>query len=233
MPEIRKIDGETWSFEEGGVRFFLLVGTERALLIDSGMQTRNAKELARELTDLPLSLLNTHADRDHVGSNGEFEEFYMHPSEYTNFYGKNGGQSYGGRILPVWDGEVMDLGGRKLRIIALPGHTPGSIAVLDEKYRRLFSGDPVQDGRIFMFGPAREMHAYVQSLNRLAAFAGEFDEIYPSHGTCPVYPDLIPKLAEAAERILAGGAEGKREEMFGNPVCAYDMGIATFLCDGE
>ena len=38
-----KIDGQTWSFEESGVRFFLLAGSERALLIDSGMQTRQQR----------------------------------------------------------------------------------------------------------------------------------------------------------------------------------------------
>lgn len=224
------IDAQTWRFEEDGVRFFLLAGSERALLIDSGMQTRNAKELAQALTDLPLSLLNTHADPDHIGSNGEFDEFYMHPAECVNFYGK---QKRDGKILPVWDGDVLDLGGRPLRVIALPGHTPGSIALLDEANRRLFSGDPVQDGRIFMFGECREMHAYIHSLRRLKNMAGQFDEIYPSHGSCPVSPGLIPRLIAAAEEILTGGAEATPENMFGQPVAAYDMGVATFLCDGK
>lgn len=226
--EIKQIDKDTWIFDEGGVRFFLLRGSERALLIDSGMQTHNAVELARELTDLPLRLLNTHADVDHIGSNAEFEEFYMHPSEYVNFYGKN---RQSGRAVPVWDGDILDLGGRPLRVIAMPGHTPGSIAVLDEKNRRLFSGDPVQDGRIFMFGEGRQMQAYIHSLRRLMKFSGLFDEIYPSHGSCPVKPELIPRLADAAEQILAGNARGVRDEMFGQPILAFDMGAATFLCD--
>ena len=38
--DIQKIDGQTYAFDEGGVRFFLLLGTEKALLIDSGMMTR-------------------------------------------------------------------------------------------------------------------------------------------------------------------------------------------------
>ncbi len=223
-----EIDKQTWRFEEDGVRFFLLMGTERALLVDSGMQTRNAKELAEALTDLPLSLLNTHADPDHIGSNGEFDEFYMNPAECVNFYGK---QQRNGKILPVWDRDVIDLGDRPLRVIALPGHTPGSIAVLDETNRRLFSGDPVQDGRIFMFGACREMHAYIHSLHRLESMAGLFDEIYPSHGSCPVSPSLIPQLVTAEEEILAGKAEGTPENVFGQPITAYDMGVATFLCD--
>lgn len=230
MTKTVQIDERTWIFEEDGVRFFLLTGTKKALLIDSGMQTHNAKELAEGLTDLPISLLCTHTDLDHTGSNGEFEEFFLHPSECAYFYGQ---QSQHGRTVPVWDGDILDLGGRALRVIAMPGHTPGSIAVLDEANRRLFSGDPVQDGRIFMFGEGREMHAYLQSLKRLEAFSGRFDEIYPSHGSCPVTPGIIPKLIEAAGCILSGNAHGKRETVFGRPVIAYEMDVATFLCDAE
>ena len=225
---INRIDENIWSFEEPGVRFFLLAGTERALLIDSGMQTRNAKELAEKITSLPLSLLNTHADPDHIGSNSEFDSFYMHPAEASNYYNS---QKRTGSILPVWDGDIIDLGDRPLRIITLPGHTPGSIAVLDVKSRRIFTGDPVQDGRIFMFGVQRELHAYRHSLLKLQKHAESFDEIYPSHGTCPVKPSLIMELYEAAGKILDGQITGQQGDMFGNPIVAYDVGSATFLCD--
>ena len=221
------IDENTWIFKEGGVRFFLLVGTERALLIDSGMETRNAKELAQELTDLPVSLLNTHADPDHIGSNDEFDRFYMHPAEASNYYNS---QKQTGTIVPVWDGDILDLGDRPLCIITLPGHTPGSIAVLDEKNRRIFTGDPVQDGRIFMFGVQRELHAYRHSLLKLQNYAEVFDEIYPSHGTCPLKPSIIMELHEAAGKILDGQLTGQPGDMFGNPITVYDAGPATFLC---
>ena len=225
---INHIDENTWSFEEPGVRFFLLTGTERALLIDSGMQTHNAKELAEELTALPLSLLNTHADPDHIGSNDEFDSFYMHLAEASNYYNS---QKRTGTMLPVWDGDVIDLGDRPLRVIMLPGHTPGSIAVLDEKNRRIFTGDPVQDGRIFMFGVQRELHAYRHSLLKLQKYADAFDEIYPSHGTCPVKSPLIMELYKAAGKILDGQITGQQGDMFGNSIVVYDMGTATFLCD--
>ena len=84
--QVIQIDGHTWRIEEERVRFFLLEGEERALLIDSGMQVKNAREIAEGLTKLPVSLLITHGDRDHVGSNGEFTVFYMHPEEASNYY---------------------------------------------------------------------------------------------------------------------------------------------------
>ena len=60
-PNIIQMDAQTWIFDEGGVRFFLLTGDKEALLIDSGMETQNARELAQSLTKLPIRLLNTHA----------------------------------------------------------------------------------------------------------------------------------------------------------------------------
>lgn len=234
--DIKRVDRNTWSFEEPIVRFFLLTGTERALLIDSGMDTHNAKEIANELlakerTALPLSLLITHADRDHIGSNDEFESFYMAPAEAAHYYNAEKRKNM---FLPVWDGDIIDLGGRPLRVIEIPGHTPGSIAILDEKNRRLFSGDSVQNGEIFMFGAQREMRAYRHSLLKLQKFTKSFDEVFPSHGTCPVNPDIIMELYDAAGKILNGQMTGKRREgMFGTPITAYEAGPAVFLCDPE
>ena len=225
-----QIDQNTWVFEEPIVRFFLLAGTKRAILIDSGMMTENARELAQEKTELPILLLNTHADMDHIGSNAEFEEFYMHPAEASNFYNT---QKRTGKMIPVWDGNQIDLGDRPLQIISLPGHTTGSIAVLDKNNRRLFSGDPVQDGNIFMFGVQREIHAYRHSLLKLWNQRDLFDEIYPSHGSWPLKPEKIMSLYEVSGRILNGEYTGKPEEIHGTQVVIYDTGEAIFLCDRE
>lgn len=227
---IEQIDSSTWAVNEEGVRFFLLAGKEKALLIDSGMQTEDAKGIAESLTELPIALLNTHADPDHIRCNGQFEAAYMHPSEAVNYYHSQRRQE---EIIPVWDKDVLDLGERPLEIIHIPGHTPGSIAVLDVKNRRLFSGDPIQDGMIFMFGIQREMRAYRHSLKRLEGYGERFDEIYPSHGTCPVSPDMIGKLYDASGDILDGKIPGEEGERFGQKIMVYDVGIARFLCDGK
>ena len=113
------------------VRFYLFCGETKAALIDSGMTTENAREIAEGLTQLPLIMINTHADRDHVAGNPAFEESYMAPAEEDNYRVNH----KDGRIVPVGEGDVIDLGGRTLRVIDIPGHTPGSIALLDEKNR--------------------------------------------------------------------------------------------------
>ncbi len=61
--------------------------------------------------------------------------------------------------------------------------------------------------------------------------AERFDEIYPSHGTCPVKPDIIGKLYAASEEIIDGRIEGRDGELFGSPIWIYDAGTAKFICD--
>ena len=226
--EIIKINEDTWRIEEEGVRFFLLAGEKKALLIDSGMQVHNAKEIAESLVNLPIELLNTHADMDHVGSNDEFDSFYMNPAEASNYYNTN---KKTGTIIPVSDGDIIDLGGREREFVTRPGHTPGSIAALDRNNKVLVSGDPIQDGDIFMFGVQREMHAYLLSLEKLEKYKDRFDTIYPSHGTFPVGPELIDALHEGAVRVMKGEAEGIDAEFHGTKIKRYDVGVAAFLCD--
>ena len=224
--QIIQIDGNTWRIEDGGVRLFLLTGTKRALLIDAGMNLTDARGIAQGLTDLPVELLNTHADRDHVACNRQFEHFFMHPAEGSNYYH---GPVAAGEMIPVWDGDVIDLGERPLQVIHIPGHTPGSIALLDVTKRVLYSGDSVQAGNIFMFGVQREFHAYVCSLERLEGMTDRFDTIYPSHSTFPVSPAVIPVLKEAAKKVLAGELKGVPAEVHGRTVTRYDAGAAGFL----
>lgn len=222
-----KINDTTYRYEDKGVRFYLLLGSDYALLLDSGMQVRNAKELVAQVTTLPVKLFNTHTDPDHIGSNEEFDEVMMNPAELVNYRKPHTSQS----IIPVYDGDIIDIGGRPLKAIHLPGHTPGSTALLDMNSGMLFSGDPVQDGKIFMFGPMRELSAYILSLRRLMTFNDEISEIYPCHGTCPVSKEIIPKLIEGAERVERGEVTAEPLEMFGHKVAAYNIGAAVLLCD--
>ena len=227
MNEWIRIDDNTYLYEDGGVRFFLLIGKEYALLVDSGMQVRNAKELASSITDKEIRLFNTHTDPDHIGSNDEFDEVMMNPAELVNY-----GKPYSSKsILPVYDGDIIDLGERELLAIALPGHTPGSTALLDKNNGMLFSGDPIQDGKIFMFGPMRDISSYILSLRRLLELKEDILKIYPSHGTYPLDISIVDKLIEGAQRVENNEISAKQVELFGNKINAYDIGVATLLCE--
>ena len=224
------LDDRTWRYDEAGVRFFLVAGDERAALLDSGMQTHNARDLAAQVTDLPLLLVHTHCDMDHVGSDAQFEDVYLSLAELVHPQAPRDWQ----HIHPLWDGDVIDLGHRELEVIELPGHTPGSLAFLDRATGWLFSGDPIQrDGRIFMFGPMRSMPAYIHSMERLKMRAHEITAIWPCHATCPVDVQAIDELIEGAKAVEHGEVPYTTDDVHGNPVRAYDVGTSVLLCNAE
>ncbi|MDR1064978.1 MAG: MBL fold metallo-hydrolase, partial [Oscillospiraceae bacterium] len=127
--EVIKISEGAWRIEDGMVRCFLFAGESRALLVDTGMSGGELLAEVRALTSLPVTLVNTHADGDHTGANGQFNEAYMHPAEFTYYYEDDGNRVPPARAL--WDGDVIDLGGRSFEVFVIPGHTNGSLALLD------------------------------------------------------------------------------------------------------
>ena len=226
MTNVIQINKDTWQIDEDFVRWFLLSGEKEAVLIDTGV-IGNAREVAEKLTKLPLRVINTHADRDHIAGNKAFETFYMHPADFAQYYHQMPLQN----AEALWDGEVINLGGRELEIIHTPGHTCGSVAVLDHKYRFLFSGDPVQTGDIYMFGPYRNMQAYIKSIERLLKRKDEFDLIFPCHAECPLKNDILEPLKTEAEEVLAGKHSSETLELHGSKIRRVKTGHAGFLLD--
>lgn len=224
--QIVEISKGFWRFEENGVRAFLIAGTEKAMLVDTGFGTGDIREVVTSLTDLPLQLVNTHTDRDHIGCNGLFDEAWMHPAEYDRYHQKDGPKL---TARPLWEGDEIQLGGRTFEVVLIPGHTPGSIALLDAAHRLLIGGDSVQTGAIFMFGPGRNLPAYIESMKKLDAMRARFDLVYPSHGEVPVSADILPGLIEGAQRLLRGELSGSKPDRPGLEALLYDVGVAKFL----
>lgn len=189
-----------WCFAQQGVRCFLLAGEPFSLLIDACFGG-NLAALCQRRTGGPVRLVLTHGDRDHVGCMDQFDEVYMHPAEYAHFAAKNGREP---QVHPLWEGEFLQTGEYCLQVLHLPGHTPGSIALLERKRRFLIAGDCVQAAPVYMFGPGRNMAAYRDSLTRLWERRGEFDVIYASHGPLTVPASLVEGLYTFATEAAAG-----------------------------
>lgn len=227
--EIVKINEHTWRIEDSFVRYFLLEGDQKALLIDSGGTTPDAKEIACSLTKLPLSLLNTHGDGDHTAGNAAFDRFMMHKADWDTM--KIFNRYPGAALEEIRDGQVIDLGGRPLRIIAIPGHTLGSVAILDEKYRVLYTGDSVQSGAIFMSGEHRDPSAFLDSLGKLLSFRGEYDTVYPSHGEAALPAIQVEKVKNAWQMVLDGKVEVREQNLHGNLIHLYQTADCGFICE--
>jgi len=70
---------EPFQFEEAIC--YLAIGNEKGVLIDTGTGLGDLKRLVGELTDLPVSVINTHTHWDHIGANSQFDDIacYNHP----------------------------------------------------------------------------------------------------------------------------------------------------------
>lgn len=227
--EAIQMNEKTIRIEDGFVRMFLLIGEKKALLIDSGISGTDVKKFCETLTDLPVELLNTHGDKDHVGSNQFFSSFYLHEKDAIGCGLLN--QFPKSQISFVDDGLRIDLGGRTVEIIEIPGHTKGSVAVLDIDQRVLYSGDSVQDGHIYMFGQHREPELFAASLKKLQARISDFDVIYPSHGTPVLSNDYVQKVYDAWHKVLSKEIVSKNKEIHGSMIRSYDDEDCGFYCE--
>lgn len=229
--EIIKIGENTWRIENGFVRLFLLAGSEKALLIDTGASLPNAREIAESLTDKPIELYYTHGDGDHVSGTAAFAEFHIHPADYTN--SKLGERFPDSKLIPIEDGEKVDLGGRVVEMVHIPGHTYGSVAMIDTQERALYAGDSVQDGHVFMQGAHRNPPAYAASLAKLIARESEYDVVYGFHGSPELPASYVRTVAAAWDKVCAGEVEPKDFDMRGNTVLSYDCEGCGFYCNAK
>lgn len=201
---------------------YLVLGAEQALLIDSGFGLDSLKKVVDGLTCLPVILVNTHGHPDHGGGNAEFGRPLLHPDDNELYRRKCslesrleealhwGLEDAAERLqptppepLPLADGHVFDLGGRRLRVIHTPGHSRGSVCILDERTCTLFSGDNVQGMATALTEEcAANMSTYLASMEKLAGLPVK--AVCTGHMPAVLSPDYIEKKIQCARRILAG-----------------------------
>ena len=133
-------------------KMFLIRGTKRYALVDSGMGRGPLREyISQFIGDLPLVTIWTHSHGDHIG---QADQFIASSTEYVgagdreataDFLVKHGATraQIDAHLKSVVDGSKVDLGDRALEIVTVPGHTPGSIVVLDPASGNLFTGDSI------------------------------------------------------------------------------------------
>ncbi len=84
LPKITQINETTYNFQDGSTNscMYLLIGEERALLIDTGFGMTRLDDAVKEITDLPVTVVNTHGHYDHVGNNALFSDIYMSEKDF-------------------------------------------------------------------------------------------------------------------------------------------------------
>ena len=228
---VQKIAENIWSLDQKGVRAFLLVGADRAILVDTCFGG-NILSACRSVTQNPITLITTHSDGDHIGCDQQFPQQYLHSAEFGRYESRGKGELH---AMPVEEGDVFSVGDFRLEVIWIPGHTPGSIALLDRKHHFLISGDTVQNGCIFMHGDGRDLQTFRNSIAKLTQMwqEGLFDTVYPAHGDAVVKAQILADHLALAEDVLGGNAipAGPAPDWFPETVKVYRHGRAQMYYD--
>jgi glyoxylase-like metal-dependent hydrolase (beta-lactamase superfamily II) len=238
---------EPFQFEEA--ISYLVIGKDKAVVIDTGTGIGNLKQVVSELTHMPISVVNTHGHWDHIGNNYQFEEIACFNNDYcigrlrsrvenSSLQSSITGDSIW-KPLPegfdatVWEippvepttlleeGALIDLGDRTLEVIHTPGHSPGSICLLDKKNRILFTGDTFFPGPLYAYPDDVDIEAYIASVEKMKSRIDEYDYLCSGHNDPWVKGEVISRVSDAFQEIMAG--KGKYNE---------DKGIRRYYYEG-
>ncbi|HOU15058.1 MAG TPA: MBL fold metallo-hydrolase [Anaerolineae bacterium] len=200
---------DSWEIDEFDcASMFLLIGQEKAMLIDAGMGIGDLRRAVRKITDKPLVVVITHGHLDHTGNARQFDEIWIHPNDaHQPIPGdlerrrddaqrialrQKGIYPYDLTVdlrepgpdepLPVirhlYDGQQFDLGGRVVTAYECFGHSPGEMIFLDENTRTLFCGDALNYN---LFLGSISIEVAVKYLERMRDMGDRYDAIYNGH----------------------------------------------------
>lgn len=186
--------------------FYLVLGRDADCLIDGGWGFSSSLDSLRPDPDKPLIAIASHSHSDHIGLLHLAGRRYAHAAEAAIFADPDpvatqalpyidglAALADGGTIDPatihllpcpidflVDDGSTVDLGDRVLTILHTPGHSPGSLCILDADAELLFCADTVHDGHIWDDIPGADRTALLRSHERLEQV--DFLQALPGHG---------------------------------------------------
>lgn len=207
----------------------LIVGQERALLIDTAFGIGDLRGLVETLTDKPVDVVNTHFHGDHSAGNGQFETIFIH--KYDILYLEMSEKAEN-RLLPapgtyreediiplqsakhvaMEDGFVFRLGeGHEVEVIHMPGHAAGGCMLLDRKYNLLFSGDAVVFTPTLIIGrfPAPYYPEYLtvtafrDALKKALPKCQNVKKLYTGHSVQGISPVYLTDMMDCCEKIIA------------------------------
>lgn len=230
------------------VNSYLALGERSALLIDSGLGIGNIRREVEALTSLPVSVVATHVHWDHIGGHGLFRDVMVHAGEVDWLvdglpiplaavradvvrepfsrqppagFDIDSYKVYRGRPSRVLeDGDVIDLGRRKLRVIHTPGHSPGHMCFHEEDRGYLYTGDLVYLGTLYAFYPSTDPGQFMQSVTRIAELK-PVRRILPGHGDLDVPIATVGKMRQALARL-------DREGLVRHGAGTFDYGSFAF-----
>ena len=210
---IRQIDAHTWEGNGhlmANETIYIIEGTEKAILLDAGTKIEGLDKIVSSITSKPVTLIATHVHPDHTGSAiHDFPEIWINAADTPNVPQFMAG--YKGKINYLEDGQVFDLGGRRIEVIFTPGHTPGSAAFFEMDGRKWgYSGDAFGSGNLLL---TTNFSTLLATTTRIEAYMKRngIEKMYPGHymGSNPETLQRISDLKLMSEQMIDGTRKGE------------------------
>lgn len=229
---ISKLEDQVWVVETSdNTTMYIIEGTEKAMLIDAGTKCAELDKVVRKITGKPLFVVITHFHPDHAGNIAYFDKIYMHRADTALVRMMN--IPYDGKIEFIDEGDVFDLGGKKLEVYFMPGHTPGSIILVDKNAGSCYTGDAFGSGQVWLqLQPHLPVTVYAASCRKMERLMEEqhITKIYCGH-----YPyvkkaydkSYITEMRKLAEALVNGTAPEAKEYDVKIPIGAKNPMIVT------
>jgi glyoxylase-like metal-dependent hydrolase (beta-lactamase superfamily II) len=255
--KVEMVEEQVWAlYGPANEMLYLVEGSQSALLVDTGMGIGDLPGVLRGLTDRPIVVVDTHGHPDHAGGNPFFDTFWMHPADRailqemcSDCYRQNDIHAFTDasdpraerliaglvpyRELPLQelaDGLVIDLGGRQFEVLTCPGHTPGSVCLLNSREKLLFSGDSVVATPVWLYlAHSLSLKTYHRSLTRLLERSEEFLTILPGHPPTPLGKPHLADLLACATEILSRPGIGEPVRTFAGQGLMWSHGSAQII----
>lgn len=219
-------------FGPTGELIYLVEGSKRAVLIDTGTGVGNLSEYVKQLTNKPITVILTHGHVDHASGAPNFEDVYMNhadeeaykehnaldlrkdyvKAQYKDF-NKIKDSDYVNQKSPsaykdLEEGAVFDLGGITLEVYNAAGHTPGQMAILFKEQRILMTGDAANTATFLFDKISLGLNTYEKSMKDLFSKTdGKFDKILLSHGSGDAPKELLANIIKLCEDIKEGNVD--------------------------
>ena len=220
---LQQVSRDVWAIDEFGIDImYLIIGTERALLIDTGIGIGNIRSVVETMTHLPYDVVNTHHRSQEARPEYNYEASLEFDASIMGDFEMKG----------IEEGFVFHLGNRDLEVLDTPGHTKDGICLLDRKYRLLFSGDTVVSTPVLMFDTFSDtMSTYLESLKKLSQLRNSYELIFPGHYLRPIGSIYIDDQISCIQEILEKHLLGEKEEcgMTKSEVYFYQKALASVL----
>lgn len=254
--EIYEINSQTFALLEPNhyeeAISFLITGARLAVVLDTGMGIGDIRREVQALTGLPLVVINSHYHNDHVGGDYQFEQVWAfdHAGEiaaieagisvedirysiqkpHRNYPPEFDPGSY--QIRParvtrrLHHGESIDLGDRTLVVLHTPGHSPGSICLIDSTYRLLFTGDTYYPGMLFADNPDSDLENYEATVRGLVDRAADYDQLCTAHNEAVMPKEELLRLRSAFDQIRDGTVTARQA---GSGKAYFDFGTFQIM----